>query len=100
MCIELIKNILRIDVPPIRGSLQATQTIFDDKTWQIEFIDVVNFIAGVKVQSKAFKTKEVRLWKITYLDDDFRVLRARRPESPESDAFIFVFERDESARSK
>lgn len=67
---------------------------------QIEFIDIENYFAGFKFQSKAFTTKEIRYWKITYLDDDFRVLRARRPETDEKESFIFVFIRDEAARNQ
>jgi hypothetical protein len=41
----------------------------------------------------------LRYWKITFLDDDFRILRARRPEVSKDDAFIFIFARDEKARN-
>ena len=36
------------------------------------------------------------MWKITYLDDDLRILRAKRESDTDEDAFIFVLRRAES----
>lgn len=41
---------------------------------------------------------QIRLWKITYLDEDFRIMRARRPETSEDKSFIFILRRDEQSR--
>lgn len=64
-------------------------------------MDIKNQVAGIPIINKDFsKTEVVRLWEITYLDDEVRVLRARMPETPREDAFIFVFVKDEAARGK
>ncbi len=100
----IIKNLLNIDLPGLKisGGLVAKQSIFDKETWRIDFDYVSNGVevAGIPLgapNKKPFETgKETRLWKITYLDDNLRVLRARRLEAPEKDSFIFVLRRVEN----
>ena len=76
------------------GELVAKQRVRDQNTWQIEFLYAANSILGLPLPRINFPQeegkKEIRLWKITYLDDEFRILRARRENAPESDAFIFI----------
>ena len=97
----IIKNLLNIDLPglKIRGGLVAKQSILDKETWRIDFDYVANGVevAGIPLgapQKKPFEAgKETRLWKITYLDANLRVLRARRLEASEKDSSIFVLKR-------
>ena len=35
---------------------------------------------------------------ITYLDEDLRILRARKVDAPAQDSFLFIFVREESSR--
>jgi hypothetical protein len=77
------------------GELLAKQVVLDKNTWQIEFVNARNSIFGLALAKVNFPQeegkKEIRLWKITYLDKDFRILRARRSDSvSEADSFIFV----------
>jgi hypothetical protein len=45
---------------------------------------------------KKFEPKsQIRLWQITYLDNNLRIMRARRIEAPENDSFIFVLIKEE-----
>eukprot|EP01031_Cornospumella_fuschlensis_P036228 gene36228-43945_t len=94
-----IVNSLKLGFPPISGGLKAKKTVKDGNTWQIEFEKAANDIFGLRFQSKKFPPGEfIRLWKITYLDDDFRIMRARRPETREEDAYIFILKRDDGSR--
>ena len=76
-----------------------SSAILDKETWRIDFDYVANGVevAGIPLgapQKKPFEAgKETRLWKITYLDDNLRVLRARRLEASEKDSSIFVLKR-------
>lgn len=77
------------------GELVAKQIVLDQNTWQIEFVYARNSVVGLSFPKVNFPQeegkKEIRLWKITYLDQDFRILRARRSDSvSEADSFIFV----------
>lgn len=50
---------------------------------------------GLNLPQKKFTPgDQIRLWKITYLDDELRILRARRPETAESESFIFILIRE------
>lgn len=110
------KNILRIaPFPPIVGALIATPSIVDDTTAAITFEQVSNQFAGVlplgpKIQFEA--GKEVRLWEHIYVDQDYRILYARRrdpvedeeegddADDPEKNSrgFIFVMKRADDER--
>lgn len=108
------KNILRIaPFPPVVGALIATPSIVDDTTAAITFERVSNQFAGVlplgpKIQFEA--GKEVRLWEHTYVDQDYRILFARRRDPVEEDddnaesvgnnprGFIFVMKRADDER--
>jgi len=95
-----IKNLLQIQFPPIKGALVASLVIPDNTSWRITFEKISNTIFNFKLPEKQFpqdKDKEVRIWKITYLDKDLRIMRAGRPESPQN-TFLFVFRRDEGSR--
>jgi len=94
---NVIKNILKIGFPKIEGVLVAKQRIKDDVTWEITFDYVYN---SFKTDPKYFDGKEIRLWEITYLDQDLRIMRARRPESSRESAFIFVLTREEEKLKK
>ena len=95
--------------------MSAAQEVISPDTWRITFADVQQYLGPFKLQTKEFDQAkpEVRLWKITYLDEDLRILRAKREGDPPADAkggkddtghplsfeeFIFVLRREESER--
>ena len=88
----------QVSFPPIRGALAADLEIISDDTWQITFDDVQQYLGAYKVATKAFPRDppEIRQWKITYLDDTLRILRAKNIRAPEE--YIFVLRRDEASR--
>ena len=95
------RNILRIDFPPIVGELVASPSIVNDSTMAITFESVGNKLAGVlplgpKIQFEP--NKEVRLWEHVYVDDDIRILYARRKEDTESRGFVYVMQRADEER--
>lgn len=74
-----VKNIL--DLSLINGELCAIQSIYDDNTWRIDFDYVENKLLGIPFQKKEFPAigeegSQTRLWKLIYLDEDLRILRA------------------------
>ena len=89
----IIKNILKLNFLGVEGCLVAKQSVLDSSTWQIEFDRLENSVAGFKLPVTKFKTREIRLWKIVYLDNDLRILRAKRPDSAES--FLFILRREQ-----
>ena len=80
-----------------KGALTARQKIKDNKTWQIEFLSVSNKLLGIPIINKKFSQeddkKEIRLWEITYLDKDLRIMRAKNAKDTNTKSFIFVLER-------
>jgi len=88
---KVIKNILKLDFPRIEGFLQANQEVVDYNTWSIDFDFVSNKIFGIQTPTKKFPTKsQIRLWRITYLDNNLRIMRARRVEASDDESFIFI----------
>ena len=95
------RNILRINLPPIIGELVASPSVVNDSTMAITFESVGNKLAGVlplgpKIQFEP--NKEVRLWEHVYVDDDIRILYARRKEDTESRGFVYVMQRADEER--
>jgi hypothetical protein len=68
---------------------------------EIEFETIENSIFGVPLPVKRFPKGDqvqIRLWEIVFLDEELRILRARRPEADSTEAFVFIMKRDEEAR--
>lgn len=94
------RNILRVNFPPICGELTASTDVVNDSTLAITFQTVGNKIGGViplgpKID---FKGREVRLWEHVFLDDEYRILYARRQEEEESRGFLYVMKRADDER--
>jgi hypothetical protein len=95
------KNILRIDFPPICGELVASADVVSDSTVAITFETVGNKIAGIlplgpKIE---FETgKEVRLWEHVFLDNEYRILYARRQDEEEDRGFLYIMKRADDER--
>ncbi len=75
-----IKNILDLS-SIINGELCAIQSIYSDDTWRIDFDYVENKFFGIPFQKKEFppigtEGSQTRFWKLQYLDEDLRILRA------------------------
>eukprot|EP00959_Pyramimonas_sp_CCMP1952_P034582 724986-Pyramimonas_sp.AAC.2 len=92
--------LFQVGFPPISGGLSAAVNIISDDTWRITFADINQYLGPFKLQTKQFDQEkpEVRLWKITYLDDDLRIMRAKKENDPDEEAFIFVLRRAEDER--
>ena len=95
------RNILKVDFPPVAGELFANPEIVSDSTVAITFVSVGNKLAGMlpvgpKIE---FETgKEVRLWEHIYLDDEYRILFARRKEDTDNRGFVYVMKRADDER--
>jgi hypothetical protein len=90
-----IRNILKVRFPPIDGALIASQRVKSADTWEIGFDRIENAVFGIPLPTKKFKTQEIRLWQIAFLDGELRILRARRPETDSTESFVFVLVREE-----
>jgi len=90
--VGVVKNILKLDFLRVEGCLIAKQTVLNSNAWQIEFDRLENSVAGFKLPINKFKTRQIRNWNIAYLDNDLRILRAKRPDATES--FLFILRRE------
>lgn len=99
-----IKNLLKIDGLPLQssiyGGLVARQSVISSDTWRIDFDYVTNGLNILNGKIKlggnrnSFESKpQTRLWKHIYLDEDLRILEARKEENSEEEAFIFITKR-------
>lgn len=80
--------------PWLAARLVASWDVVDEDTWEVRFENVEVTAWGRRLGFKEFKNVS-RLWKMTYMDDQIRVLRARRPQKREDQAWLFVLQRDD-----
>lgn len=60
-------------------------------------VKVRGTFAGAQVQYKKFdESTERRIWRMTYLDEGFRVLYGRQESTSEHEAYIFIMERSDT----
>ena len=84
-------NVLKI--PPIRATLDAHWEVMDQSRWKVIFDRITFRILGLKVASKPFPPSQNGVWRMTYLDDSFRVLRASGSNTPEEEnVYVLVNE--------
>lgn len=62
---------------PVTGALTATWENLDDKKWKVIFIDIVLTLFGVPLIKKQFPADQTGIWRMTYTDENFRVLYAQ-----------------------
>jgi len=89
------ENLLKVgdgDRPWLSASLVATWEVLDDSTWKVFFRDITIRLGGVPLLRKRFQDT-TRVWKVTYLDADTRIMRAGRTGAPEDD-FVFYMQRE------
>lgn len=90
-------NILQVGkkgtAPWLSARLVATWEVKDAETWEVQFQHLELRVWGRRLLHQEFKDVR-RLWKMTFLDEQLRVVRARRPEKREDQAFLFVLQRD------
>ena len=69
------KYVNYVRLPLIEGALTATWDNLNDRTWRVKF-ESINFkLAGISLVSKPLTAEGI--WRLTYIDDDLRVLYAQ-----------------------
>jgi len=67
-------NFVRIAGGAVEGALRATWDVLAKDKWQVNFESVRFSVLGVTLVEKDLSA--VGVWRMTYLDDDFRILYA------------------------
>ena len=62
---------------PVTGALEATWENLGDKKWKVIFIDITLTLFGFQLVKKAFPVGQTGIWRMTYTDENFRVLYAQ-----------------------
>uniref|UniRef100_A0A7S4DWF7 Plastid lipid-associated protein/fibrillin conserved domain-containing protein n=1 Tax=Lotharella globosa TaxID=91324 RepID=A0A7S4DWF7_9EUKA len=76
-------NIVSLANGAFRGVLTATWDNVSDKLWKVKFKDIKLELFGVVLQEKELPATGT--WRMTYLDDDFRVLYAMGGKNQEKE---------------
>lgn len=63
-------------------------------TWRVDFISLTLSVMQIPIFKRSFKAGTARTWKMTYLDDDTRIVRAGKTGRDEDD-WIFYMRRGE-----
>jgi PAP_fibrillin len=72
----------------VEAALDATWSNLNPKLWEVKFQKIVFKIAGIKVVDKPLEA--VGLWRMTYLDDDYRVLYTSVGKSTPPKESLFI----------
>jgi hypothetical protein len=71
------------------ASLVATWDNLSAKTWRVKFQTLTFKLAGIKIVEKSL-VGSVGIWRMTYLDDNLRILYAKGKESPSAVENIYI----------
>ena len=89
-----IRNLLQVGSPAlVSAELCAAAQVADKQTWRIAFQTVSVNLGPLRLYSRDFGEREVREWRITYLDGGLRIMRARNPAAG-GEGFLFVLARE------
>jgi len=79
----------------VRAKLDAHWEVLDPSSWKVVFDRISLFVLGVRVVSKPFPPSQNGVWRMTYLDENMRILRASGSSSPETEN-VYVLARSSS----
>ena len=65
-----------VSLGPVLAFLGATWENLGNNKWKVIFVDISLKVRGVQLLNKKFPENTTGIWRMSYLDDDFRVLYA------------------------
>jgi len=84
-------NYVRIGGGAVEGALTATWDVLSEDKWQVNFESVKFKVLGFTLADKELSA--VGIWRMTYLDDDFRILYAAGGKNvPKENIYILAKE--------
>ena len=84
-------NYVRIGGGAVEGALTATWDVLTEDKWQVNFESVKFKVLGFTLADKELSA--VGIWRMTYLDDDFRILYAAGGKNvPKENIYILAKE--------
>lgn len=70
-----------LELLPLKATLGADWDVLGPDMWTVNFRNIAFSLAGFNLSQKTLE--QTGTWRMTYLDDDFRILRAQgRPDAP------------------
>lgn len=69
---------------------KAPGSNFGQSTWKVTFESITITVLDVPIFTQQFKSGTARTWKMTYLDDDTRVVRAGKTGREEDDLLFYM----------
>ena len=69
----------------VRAQLDAHWETLDPQRWKVIFDTLSVYVLGKRVVEKPFPPGQTGIWRMTYLDDKMRVLRASGSNTPETE---------------
>ena len=73
----------------LQASLDATWDDLNAKEWRVRFQSIKFKFLGVQLVEKSL-TGSIGIWRMTYLDDNLRILYARSKEDPSTIENIYI----------
>jgi len=70
---------------PLSLTLGANWNVLDDQNWRVNFVDIVVKLFGLELKRIAFPPERGGFWRMTYTDNDLRVLWTLPGESGQFD---------------
>uniref|UniRef100_A0A7S0RLX8 Plastid lipid-associated protein/fibrillin conserved domain-containing protein n=1 Tax=Pyramimonas obovata TaxID=1411642 RepID=A0A7S0RLX8_9CHLO len=85
---EKYKN--NVEFGPLKLCLTANWEVLGDTKWKVVFEDVVISLFNIQLTRKEFPPDRFGIWRMTYADDDVRVLWTSSPNSETGKESLFV----------
>ena len=62
---------------PIEGCLDATWENLSSSKWKVLFLNITLKFLNIPIIKKKFPSNQTGIWRMSYIDDDFRILYAQ-----------------------
>ncbi len=69
-------NFVRLAAGAVEGALEATWEVTGQNEWKVVFKNITFKVLGIPVVDKKPLPNQAGVWKLTYLDEDLRILYA------------------------
>ena len=86
-------NYVRVGPGVLQGALSASWDNINANTWKVNFLDIEIKVFGIPVKKNVFNDVS-GIWKMTFLDDDLRILYAQGRSKEVNEENIYILGKD------
>lgn len=77
-------------ISPAKSGNKGDDVDYGATTWKVDFVSITLSLFQIPIFTQQFKAGTARTWKMTYLDDDTRIVRAGKTGREEEDWIFYM----------